>query len=143
MLLGLKHLHPLVYFIADKPAKDNVSQEVPLVGTASYRTLLEWIGMMDVDITRVRLYNQSDAPFSNVMALTSLNRACELRQIAVIALGQKAATYLKKTGVKNYFLLFHPSGRNRLLNRQDYVTLRLAQCKKYIYEGVNDGDPRS
>ena len=129
-------LHPLVYVVADKPTKDNVSQEVPLVGTRSYRTLLEWLGLMDIDISRVRLYNQVDNPFSNVMAKTSLNRAIELKQIAVVALGQKAATYLKKAGINNFFIMIHPSGRNRLLNDPEFVKLKLDACKRYIYEGV-------
>lgn len=128
-----KHLHKLVYFIADRPTKDNISPEIPLVGTGSYRTLLEWIGLMNVDITRVRLYNQSDNPFNNIMAKISLNKAIELKQIAVVALGQKAATYLKKTGIVNYFTLFHPSGKNRLLNDKNFVKLRLEACQKYIY----------
>lgn len=135
-LLKIPHLHPLVYFIADKPTKTNVSQEVPLVGTQSYKTLLEWIGEMDIDISRVRMYNQTDGPFSNTMSRVSLNKAVVLRQIAVIALGQKAATYLKKAGINNYFVLPHPSGRNRLLNDKHFVINKLMDCKKYIYEGV-------
>jgi hypothetical protein len=137
-LLKLPHLHCLVYFVADKPTKENVSKEVPLVGTTSYRTLLEWIGDMDIDITRVRLYNQINNPFGNVMARASLNRAVELKQIAVIALGQKAATYLRKAGITNYFPLPHPSGRNRLLNNKKFVKIKLEACKKYIYEGVSN-----
>lgn len=137
-ILQFPHLHSLVYFIADKPTKDNVSQQIPLVGTSSYRTLLEWIGMMDIDITRVRLYNQIDGPFNNVMSRMSLNRAIELRQICVVALGQKAATYLRKAGITNYFMLPHPSGRNRLLNDKKFVKVKLDLCKRFIYEGVND-----
>ncbi len=132
-LLSFYKLHPLVYVIADKPAKDNVTPEVPLVGTASYKTLLGWLADMDVDITRVRMYNQSDDPFGNILSKTSLNRAIELGQIRVVALGQKAATYLKKTGIRDYFLLFHPSGRNRLTNDKEYVSMVLDQCKLYIY----------
>lgn len=135
-LLRLKYLHSLVYFVADKPTKDNMSQDVPLVGTQSYKILLEWIGDMDIDITRVRLYNQIDNPFNNIMAQSSLNKAIQLKQICVIALGQKAATYLNKAGIKNYFTLPHPSGRNRLLNDKKFVKIKLSACKKYIYDGV-------
>lgn len=137
-ILQSAHLHPLIYIIADKPTKDNISQQIPLVGTSSYRTLLGWIGIMDIDITRVRLYNQVDGPFNNIMAQTSLNRAIQLRQICVIALGQKAATYLRKAGIQTYSTLPHPSGRNRVLNDRTFVKGRLDSCKKFVYEGVND-----
>lgn len=142
-LFPTNYLHPLIYFIADKPTKDNVSQEVPLVGTQSYKTLLEWIGEMDIDISRVRMYNQNDAPFSNVLSRASLNKAITLRQICVIALGQKAATYLKKAGINNYFTLPHPSGRNRLLNDKHYVITRLENCKRYVYEGIKNDEQQS
>lgn len=132
----MTYLHCLVYVVADKPAKDNISPQVPLVGTSSYKRLLTWLGDMDIDITRVRLYNQSDSPFSNLMSRVSLNRAIELGQIRVIALGQKAANYLKKAGIEQYFLLPHPSGRNRLTNDIDYVKVKLEHCKNYIYKGT-------
>lgn len=138
-----KHLHPLTYFIADRPTKDNLSPEVALVGTKSYRTLLSWIGMMNVDITRVRLYNQVDDPFGNIMSKVSLNQAIALKQICVIALGQKAATYLKKAGISNYFTLMHPSGKSRLLNNKKFVTLQLEACKQYIYQGVLNDEQQS
>lgn len=137
-LLKFPYLHCLVYIIADKPVKENISQDVPLVGTDSYRKLLEWLGLMDIDITRVRLYNQSDKPFDTTMGRVTLNQAIELNQIRVIALGQKAASYLMKAGVKQHFLLPHPSGKNRLLNDKEFVKLKLAACRNYIYKGVLD-----
>lgn len=138
-LLGTKYLHSLVYFVADRPTADNISSVVPLIGTDSYKTLLKWCGEMDVDITRVRLYNQVDGPFDHAMARATLNQAIKLDQIKVIALGQKAATYLMKVGVEEYFVLPHPSGRNRLLNNKKYVNEKLGACRKYIYEGVLNG----
>lgn len=135
-LLTTNYLHCLVYIVADKPSKDNIDPEIPLVGTSSYKRLLGWIGDMDIDITRVRLYNQSNNPFSNSMTRVTLNTAIELGQIRVIALGQKAAIYLKKAGIRQYFLLPHPSGRNRLTNDINYVKLKLEDCKNYIYKGV-------
>lgn len=134
-LLRFPHLHCLVYIVADKPTKDNISQDVPLVGTDSYKTLLTWLGEMDVDVSRVRLYNQSTSPFSSTTARLSLNKAIEASQIRVIALGQKAATYLVKTGIVEYFVLPHPSGRNLLTNDKNFVKVKLAACKNYIYEG--------
>lgn len=142
LLLGTKYLHGLVYFVADQPTKDNVSPVVPLVGTESYRTLLRWCGEMDVDITRVRMYNQVDGPFDHTISRATLNKAIELGQIKVIALGQKAASYLVKVGVNEFFILPHPSGRNRLLNDKEFVKEKLGACRKYIYEGVLNGDEK-
>ncbi len=140
VLLGSKYLHGLIYFVADAPAPDNISPLVPLVGTGSYKNLLKWIGDMDIDITRVRMYNQSDDPFGNTISRLTLNKAVELDQIKVIALGQKASNYLSNVGVDEYFVLPHPSPKNRLLNDKEYVSIKLSNCKKYIYEGVTNGD---
>lgn len=138
-LLGTKYLHGLVYFVADAPTAENLSPNVPLVGTESYKRLLQWIGEMDVDITRVRMYNQIDGPFNAPMSRATLNKAVELQQIKVVALGQKAAAYLAKAGINEFFVLPHPSGRNRLLNDKKYVDYKLSACKHYIYEGVLNG----
>lgn len=138
VLLRTSHLHCLVYLVADKPTKDNISPDVPLVGTSSYKTLLGWLADMDVDITRVRTYNQSTDPFGNIMSKTSLNQAIKLRQIAVVALGQKATNYLERTGIISYHALPHPSGLNRILNNKKFIKDRLDACKKYIYEGINE-----
>ena len=139
MIFNTRHLHGLVYIVADQPTAANISLTVPLVGTDSYRTLLSWIAEMDVDITRVRMYNQCDGPFDNPLSRTTLNAAIGLQQIKVIALGQKAATYLGNVGVEEYYILPHPSGLNRLLNDKEYVKNKLESCKVYIYQGVLNG----
>jgi hypothetical protein len=133
LLLGNKYLHPLVYFVADQPSNKNLSPSVPMVGTDSYRRLLVWCGAMDIDVTRVRFYNQADDPFNNPLTRMTINKAVELGQIKVIALGQKAADYLAKVGVDEYFVLPHPSSRNRLLNDVLYVKEKLGACRSYIY----------
>jgi hypothetical protein len=128
------HLHPLVYIVADKPAKENVSPRVPLVGTQSYRMLLRWVGEMDLDITRIRMYNQSDKPFDAFMSKLSLNRAVELNQIKVIALGNAAAEYLNTAGITSFYQLPHPSGLNRQLNDLRQLKKTLKECKEYVYQ---------
>ncbi len=139
LLMGSKYLHSLIYFVADQPSNKNLSPSVPLVGTDSYKTLLKWLGEMDIDITRVRFYNQADGPFDNAMSRATLNQAIKLGQIRVVALGQKASQYLGKVGVEEYFVLPHPSGKNRLLNDKDYINNKLGSCRTYIYQGVLDG----
>ncbi len=136
LFMNSKYLHALVYIVADQPSNANLSPSVPLVGTDSYKTLLRWCGEMDVDVSRVRFYNQNDGPFDNGMSRATLNQAVKLGQIKVLALGQKASGYLNKVGVDEYFVLPHPSGKNRLLNDKEYVAHKLGACRKYIYEGV-------
>jgi hypothetical protein len=138
-MLGTKFLHPILYIVADQPSPENLSPAVPLVGTASYKTLLSWFAEMNVDITRVRLYNQIDAPFSTPLSKHTLNKAVELGQIQVIALGQKAAAYLMKEDIDEFFVLPHPSPSNRLLNNPEFVKEKLGFCRTYIYEGVING----
>ncbi len=142
ILVGDRYLHPIVYFVADKPTKGNVSDKIPLVGTKSYRMLLSWIGEMDIDITRVRLYNQSDRPFSNTMQTLSLNNAIANNHIRVIALGNKAMDYLMDAGINEFFVLPHPSGLNRKLNDKKKLRENLSQCRKYIYEGTSPGEKK-
>ena len=90
---------------------------------------------MDVDITRVRLYNQSDKPFDGLSGV-SLNSAIEKNHIKVVALGNEAKKYLLKAGINEFFILPHPSGRNRKLNDAEFVKKTLDQCRDYIYKGV-------
>lgn len=117
-------LHDLVYFIGDKPSAKNLRQNVPFVGTASYKTLLNWIAICDLDITRIRLFNQSDAPFDEEASRF-------LRDVKVIALGNIAANYLKTTGIEDYFILPHPSPANKAAHKD--LTNKLYQCKMYVY----------
>lgn len=130
-----QHLHSMLYFVADKPASSNISASIPLVGTSSYKTFLNWCADMNVDITRVRMYNQSDKPFEGLSG-TTLNIAIDKKHIKVIALGEAAKKYLIKANINEFFVLPHPSGRNRLLNDKKFVKKTLEQCKDYIYKGV-------
>lgn len=130
-----KNLHSMIYFVADKPTKGNLSSKVPLVGTSSYKTLLKWCGEMNLDVTRMRMYNQIDKPFDGMSGI-SLNTAIKTNHIKVIALGGAAKKYLLKAGIEEFFILPHPSGRNRLLNDKKFVKKTLEQCQDYIYKGV-------
>jgi len=127
-------LHALLYFVANAPGKSNLSSEVPLVGTGSYKTFLSWLAEMNVDITRVRLYNQIDNPFEGISG-ASLNAAIRNGHIKVIALGVNAQKYLLKTAIYEFYVLPHPSSRNRKLNDKEFVKKILGQCEAFIYRG--------
>lgn len=135
LLYKKQYLHSLVYFVADKPAKGNLSPKIPLVGTASYKTLLNWCGSMNIDVTRVRMFNQCDNPFPQY-GIHSLNIAIQQNHIKVVALGGAAQKYLLKAGVNEFYVLPHPSPKNRKLNDAKFIKNTLNQCREYIYKGV-------
>lgn len=125
-------LHSMLYLVSDKPGKSNLSTSVPLVGTKSYKTLLNWLADMDVDISRVRMYNQIDHPFEGMSGL-SLNNAIKAKHIKVVALGEAAKKYLLRANINEFFVLPHPSPKNRSLNDKKFVKQTLEQCRSYIY----------
>lgn len=135
LVYNKQHLHSIIYFVADKPAKGNLSPKIPLVGTSSYKTLLNWCGDMDIDVTRIRMFNQSDNPFPQ-FGIKSLNIAIKENHIKVVVLGEVAKKYVLKAGVDEFFVLPHPSPANRKLNDHKFVKDTLKQCKNYIYKGV-------
>lgn len=127
-----RHLHPMVYFVADKPSKENISSNVPLVGTKSYAVLLSWCAKMNLDVSRVRFYNQCDDPFQGLSGM-SLQNAVKLGQIKVVALGKSAFNYLLKRDIDDFFMLPHPSPRNRKINDRRKLDEQLMNCRDYIY----------
>lgn len=131
-----KPLHPIIYFVADKPSKKNTRPTTPLVGTKSYKTFVNWLADMRIDITRVRLYNQSDKPFDG-SASRFLNEGIDFGNVKVIALGKAAMEYLNDTGVSEYYALPHPSGLNRQLNDKQKLKETLSACEAYIYGKTN------
>jgi hypothetical protein len=142
-LINDRFLHPIIYIIADRPTKQNVSEKVPLVGTQSYKTLLKWCGDMDIDVTRVRFFNQSDRPFSNEFSLHSIRNGVDAGHIRVIALGKNAMDYLLALDLNEFFVLPHPSGLNRALNDKKALQHRLYQCRSYVYSGVLEVSAKS
>jgi hypothetical protein len=89
---------------------------------------------MNVDVSRIRLYNQIDKPFDGLSG-ASLNLAIKKKHIKVVALGVEAKKYLLAAGIEEFYCLPHPSSRNRLLNDEDFVKKTLSQCRDYIYQG--------
>lgn len=130
-LIG-KNLHAQLFFVADKPSKKNVSQNIPLVGTNSYKTFVNWLADMHIDITRVRIFNQSDRPFSKKQ-IRLLNEKINTGELKIIALGQKAMTYLNSLDIPEFFVLPHPSGLNRKLNDKQALKETLDSCQSFVY----------
>lgn len=124
-----------VLFLGSGPSSKNIDPAVPFVGTVSYRRLLEWIMIMEIDVSDVQLANVGACEIRsypnykyfevhNHWGLSTVDR--------VIALGRDAEQYLVSQGVTDYFRLPHPSGRNRLLNDKKFVKQELIKCKNFI-----------
>ena len=123
-------IHQQVLFISDRPnVQKNVSHDVAFVGTSSYKTLLEWIYKMQLDLNVVEVINAYDIQ-GNPRSVPS-----DIKKYKVVALGDEAATACQKVPGLTYFKLPHPSGLNRKLNDVKTLNERLAKCKKFIYAG--------
>lgn len=125
-----------VFFVGDKPSKKNLDPNTPFVGTKSYKTLLNWIGDLDVNVTDVVLANKKH--ISKHMSgaieveLPSLYTVMEVGD-PVIALGESAGKYLDKLKI-HHFKMPHPSGLNRKLNDKKWLKKQLNKCREYIHE---------
>lgn len=123
-------LHQRVMFVGDKPnPKKNVSMDVAFVGTTSYKTLLDWVYKMDLDLNLVSMLNAYDVQ-GQPQVLPS-----DIRKYKVIALGEECVSVLNKVPGLVFFKLPHPSGLNKSLNNKKQLSERLVKCRKWIYEG--------
>lgn len=133
-------LHPLVIFIGDRPnPKKNLSLDVPFVGTPSYKTLLEWIYRMDIDIRQVGLKNAYDIDGEESTGLFPIIPSS--KSLRVIVLGQAAKKRIddfNRLPIRpiKYFYLPHPSGLNRELNDKKKLSQMLTRCRNFVYGGV-------
>lgn len=127
-----KKIHETVLFVGDRPnPRKNLDLEVAFVGTTSYKTLLEWIYKLDVDINNVIMVNAfevSGRPSNQLAALGALSK------YRTIALGANAARAVAALGY-TAFQLPHPSDLNREKNDKKKLNERLAKCRVFIYEG--------
>lgn len=119
-----------IWFVGDKPSKNNVNIYIPFVGTQSYKKLLEWIWFMDIDISGAKLCNSTDHDlYSSLENFKSYNGFFP----KVIVLGNNAENKIKQLpGRIPYFKLPHPSGLNRILNDKKRIKELLKDCKDFI-----------
>ena len=121
-------MRPIV-FVGDKPSKKNLDPAIPFVGTKSYKTLLEWIWRLNVDISRVTLLNKHQVEWPQFSKLTSRDP-----HYVFIALGNEASKKLTSLNME-HFKLPHPSGLNRKINDKKYLDKVLKECKNYLKRG--------
>jgi uracil-DNA glycosylase len=126
----------MVIFVGDKPSSKNKNKNIAFVGTKSYKNLLDWIYRMDIDINNVTLCNKHDIKSYGYIPdcyVKTPNIWLDIEdEDRVVALGKNAEKHLLKLGIEEYYLLPHPSPRNRHLNDKKYVDFLLKDCKKWI-----------
>jgi len=111
----------VIIFVGDKPSKKNVDPDVAFVGTLSYKRLLEWIWIMNIDISDVKMINISKMWKYEPYGASK----------RVIALGKNAAKAIEYWA-PNAFILPHPSGLNRKLNDKKWLNSELKKCRKWL-----------
>lgn len=110
------HVHPLVYLVGHDIG----------VGSAGYKKLLGWLADMEIDITRVRLYDHTEKPFDGGFTRQSLVQAINLDQIRVIGVGRDAKKYLTSLKLPKVFILASTKGARAVKNK-------LTQGKDFVY----------
>ena len=124
-------LHPKVYFVVDKPSKNNLDPSVPLIGTPSYKIFLNWCADMKVDVTKINIVNQSDHPFDANVGF--MNTMVKKDLLKIVCMGTAAKKYAIDSGIEEFFLLPHPSPANKASHRPNKLNPKLEQCRSYIY----------
>lgn len=113
------------------PSKIKVSRAKGL----AYTRFNEWLDYFEIqNVAFTNLSGDSEWDFK----FKSFDHEFLLGSISphdkIIAWGSLVSAYLKRLGVKNHFVLPHPSPRNRKLNDHKYVHHMLKKCKEYLDE---------
>ncbi len=125
-------LHLPVLFVGDRPnPRKNLDINTPFVGTPSYKTLLDWIYRMDIDLNCVLMSNAftAEGKENPVLTLDVYNDNVQ----KIVALGEAARSTLSEMDCV-FFTLPHPSGLNRALNDKKKLAEQLALCRAFIYK---------
>jgi hypothetical protein len=115
-----------IIFVGDKPSPKNIDPNIPFVGTQSYKTLLDWIWRMDLNISNIILCNK-DKLDDIVLNMDTY----DYYSVKIVSLGREAEK-ISEVYTDKHFNLPHPSGRNRKLNDKKYVSKILKECKEWI-----------
>lgn len=112
-----------IIFVGDRPSAKNIDPNIPFVGTKSYKKLLEWIKILEIE-NYVLLNSHTEIDIFHVKTLYGIG-------YLVIALGNNASKRLSKAEILHHKLP-HPSGLNRKLNDKEYVDSELKKCYAYL-----------
>jgi uracil-DNA glycosylase len=112
-----------VVFVGDSPSSLNLSKDIPFVGAKCFERLVSWIKVINPDYY--------------ILINSELNYdLCQIKLLfyndfKIIALGKNASNKLTTQGI-NHFSLPHPSGLNRNLNDNNYVSSILSKAYNYV-----------
>lgn len=122
----------MIVFVGDKPSKKNIDPSIPFVGTRSYKTLLDWIYKMNIDISQVKLCNKDfiDGTYEDWYIALG-NEAEKALQEKVFWVWNWKTQFEEKIK-PHYFKLPHPSGLNRKLNDKKWLESELNKCKEWL-----------
>lgn len=114
-----KAKQPLVYFISNGP----------LLGSERYKTFLSWVGTMQLDITRIRMFDIQHEPFKKPFEALSLNTATQAGHIKLVTLGADVDLYVIETELEDFYSLGSPSETHP----EEELADMLNKCEAYIY----------
>ena len=106
--------------------------------TRSRKVLESWFEDLDVDIYFANVA-EFKTPNNRPLNMTEIKKSIPSLKDKVegfdkiVALG-KAATYAAAFAGISFLEMPHPSGRNRLLNDPEFVSLKIKELKEYIDE---------
>lgn len=118
-----------VIFVGDTFSSKNLDKNVAFLGTKSYYVLKQWIKILEIE--EYTLVNSDHFSFPMLVNSWLYNEIDGYYMPEVIALGKKAEKQLKKLG-SDYFILPHPSPKNRKLNDKEFIKKELEKCKKWL-----------
>lgn len=126
----------MIIIVGHKPSSLNINKDIAFVGTPSYKTLLNWIADMKLDVNEVLLCNINHffEYFNGEFGVETPNLTTDIHPEdgdKILVLGREAEKFIKTTPYK-YFYLPHPSGRNRVLNNKSEVKKILTKCRKWL-----------
>lgn len=111
-----------VVFVGDSPSALNISPEIPFVGAASFKRLVQWIKYIEPDYYIVL---NSSAPQDKAKIIDLYANGFH-----VVCLGIKAFEQLPPD--IGSMVLPHPSGLNRKLNDTKFLDKKLHEAWNYV-----------
>lgn len=129
-----------ILFVGDKPSKLNTDPNVAFKGAKCEKRLNEWICSiaLKAGLMQWATNNTEEYEVINRVDYNATWKIVEywMNNWPIIVLGNEAEKFVKSIGAK-YHKLPHPSGRNRLLNDNRAVAIRLAQARTYVIQHRN------
>ncbi len=114
-----------ILLVGDKPSRYNKNPNIAFIGARCESRLNEWIEILgNPKVIAVNRVSRDFKPLVNV---------AKNNNYPIVALGDAAS---KALGETYHFKLPHPSGRNRKLNKKQYIVDVLNSCKDFLQKSL-------